>query len=277
MDSRKYNFLKAVLGDQGAEALAKAAERSESVEGVLIPRTVMAWLGVVSRFDYEGTIPGVDDAYIDFAKNEYGTWDGSVAVGHGVFPFENASLVQLAASIAVALDSNSELPEIRDVDIVRLGKSIDILVKSKYVSDAETELAKAFGAKQQGKGVTGQTRAAPAHAPLKHTGPKPPETVQPRVKQREPKKTLPKIPRKIVPPKTAMPKKKSEPHFHLTEANLKKSCSECGLQPIKNGKFVGCMCLRDLAKHIELVGENLTFHNMDADSISVVLETLGVK
>jgi hypothetical protein len=70
MDGRKFQFLKAVLGEDGAKALAKAAERAPELGNALLPRTIMAWLGVASRDDFEGTIPGVENTYLQFTKAE---------------------------------------------------------------------------------------------------------------------------------------------------------------------------------------------------------------
>jgi hypothetical protein len=287
MDTRKVEFLKAVVGDQGAAALIKAAARSVSIENVLVPRAIMAWLGVIGRFDYEGEIPGVDDTYLDFAKNEDGLYDGSIAVGDGVFPFENANGFQLAASIAVALGSDQPLDEVRDSELARLGKSIDIMAKAKMVTDLEIELAKARPGPPNPQKPQGPPTAATPQMKQPKMQVKPPKTpkgapknpIAPKAKVSLPK---PPNPAKMTPGAQQNRAFKSEKQFALNDANLLAACPECGLKLIKNEKFVGCMCLRDLAKNVALTkyeGRHyISFRTeLDADAVSVVLETLGVK
>ena len=132
MDDRKFKFLRGVLGLDGAMALTKAAERSSHIGSALLPRTILAWLGVAARSDYEGDLPGVDNTYIQFAKSE-DHYTGSISIGEVIYSFEKANLYHLAASIAVALGSDHEgiPPALRDLDIQRLGKNIDTLAKAR--------------------------------------------------------------------------------------------------------------------------------------------------
>lgn len=132
MEARKLQFLKAVLGDDGAKALARAAERAPELDHALLPRTIMAWLGVAARNDFEGTIPGVENTYLQFSKAE-SRYSGSVSVGDEVYSFEAATVLHLGACMAVALGSDHERmsPGLRDLDIQRLGKNIDTLVKAR--------------------------------------------------------------------------------------------------------------------------------------------------
>lgn len=132
MDTRKFNFLQAVLGADGAGALAKAAQRSPSLEAALLPRAIMAWLGVMARASYEGGIPGAGNSYLAFEKSE-DRYSGTVGIGETLYSFEKASLYHLGACVAVALGADHERvsPGLRDLDIERLGKSIDLLAKAR--------------------------------------------------------------------------------------------------------------------------------------------------
>lgn len=132
MEARKLQFLKAVLGDDGASALSKAAERAPELGAALLPRTIMAWLGVAARDDFEGTIPGVENTYLQFQKSE-DRYSGSVSVGDDVYSFETATVLHLGACMAVALgfDHERTSPRLKDLDIQRLGKNIDTLVKAR--------------------------------------------------------------------------------------------------------------------------------------------------
>ena len=61
MDVTRYSFLVATLGEDGATALAKAAERSPVLAPVLVPRALLSWLQLQGSA-YEGSLPGVDNS-----------------------------------------------------------------------------------------------------------------------------------------------------------------------------------------------------------------------
>jgi GNAT superfamily N-acetyltransferase len=130
MDVQRYGFLVATLGEDGAQALAKAAERWPPLAAVLVPRAIMAWLTVVD--DFEGQLPGVDNTYLSFTKAEE-AYTGTIAVGDTSYGFEAATPAHLAASIGISmgLDADDLDPALRDLDLQRLGKSIDLLVKAR--------------------------------------------------------------------------------------------------------------------------------------------------
>lgn len=132
MDDRKYKFLVGVLGQDGASALKKAGERSPELGGAIFPRAVIAWLNVAGREQFEGSLPGVEDSYLHFSKSE-GTFSGEVAVNDEVYTFEKANMVHLGACVAIALGADHEQisPRLRDLDLQKLGKNIDTIVKAR--------------------------------------------------------------------------------------------------------------------------------------------------
>lgn len=131
MDAHKFQFLREVLGTDGAAALKKASERSPALGGVLIPRAIMAWLGIAARDDFEGSIPGVDNSYLQFAKNE-DKYSGSISIGESVYSFDEASMMHVGAYMAVALGADADaVEELRDLDLQRIGRNIDTLVKAR--------------------------------------------------------------------------------------------------------------------------------------------------
>jgi len=282
VDSKKYGFLKAVLGQDGASALRKAADRLGGLEDAILPRAVMAWLSVAARGDYEGAIPGIDDSYLDFTKSANGTYSGSIAMGEGVFPFQNATSFHLAASIALSLGAEDLSDDFKDMDLVKLGKSIDIMAKAKFVSNAD-ELA---------KGAPG-----PAHLGTKDEviqGPKgvpAPQTKQ-QAKGGKPIKSPKVAPRTAKLPQAKAPALKVKlpgvkapgvalKSFALSEDSSQAGCTECGMQLIKNGNFVGCMCFKDMARHVTLSkNQGKTYISfgqaIDEDGIATILESLGV-
>lgn len=134
MDPRKLQFLQAVVGPDGAQALAKAAERAAELDQVIFPRAVVAWLENIAPFGFEGNVPGVEDAKFRFAKSEKG-FDGMVTLNGELHQFEDASIDHLAGCVAVALGLDHERMDSRakPQQLVKLGKSIDLLVKTQLV------------------------------------------------------------------------------------------------------------------------------------------------
>jgi hypothetical protein len=282
MDSRKYDFLKGTLGEVGASALANAAEHSDTVEALLMPRTVMSWLGVTQLFGWDGPLPGVEDTHLAFSKNLDNTYSGHITVGNGDFPFDDASIIHLAALVSVALGGDDPVPNIKDLDLERLGKNIDVLVKSQYVTLIEGILAK----NAEDSGGT-----SPAQIPSAQTGPAVPQLQAKRTKKIPiPKKPKNSIRVKPVPAKVSATKPRQAPKLpgakgktlKVPNATAKSECSECGSPLIKNDRFVGCMCFRDFAGEVELLKHNDNTYirfapTIDRTVASAILEALGVK
>jgi hypothetical protein len=284
MDDRKFRFLKAVLGEDGAKALAKAAERAPELEAALLPRSIMAWLGLTTRADFEGRIPGNENTYVQFTKSE-SRYSGTVTIGEEVYSFENASVMHLGACVAVALGADHERvsPTLRDLDIQRLGKNIDTLAKARV---AISELKKkAMGA--QG----GQEAPGPAAAPKEPGAPTPPAA--PELKQTIKGPTVgikPKLPK---PPKPSTPsllpeaqklpgQKGNRPQLKVTKSQADHKCPICAGTQFKAEKFTGCICFRDLAKSVKVTvvedGYSLEFKSeWDQESILTLAESMGKK
>lgn len=269
MNEAGYGFLAGVLGEDGAKALRKAAERSRELENALVPRTILAWLVTASRLNYEGEIPGAPNTYVRFEKSEQGGYNGSVAYGDEVYNFQNASLYHVAGSVALSLgiDADPVDPSLRDADLVRLGKSIDLLAKARLVVDSLKKV------EPPGQAASPrQTAAQQPDAPRKQSAiPKPPE----------------KKPQPYTPP---APKEKVEQvkpirlpgmrTLKVTKSQSERDCPECGGRLFKAETFNGCMCFRDLKKATSTrkdgEGYVLTFgKEWDSESIRVLINTLG--
>lgn len=249
MDGRKVQFLKAVLGEDGATALQKAAVRSEVLGNLLIPRTVIAWLGFAARSEYRGQIPGISNTYISFKKNEDG-FNGEISVSDEIYSFEKASLYHVAASIAVSLgaDKDKAPSAVKDIDLTRLGKSIDLLVKA--------------------RAVTKELLNKKAEPPKKIHRPEPQIRIEPSKKS-----SKPSLPRIVA--------NKQLPTLKLSEHQLDSRCPVCACSQMNSGKFVGCMCFRALSKNVKVVRNEdktlqFTFgNNWDRESVEVFLQSLG--
>jgi hypothetical protein len=91
MDGRKFQFLKAVLGDDGAKALAKAAERAPELGTRSCPGP--SWPGWASPAvtTSRAPSPAYENTYLQFTKSE-AKYSGSVSVGDEVYSFEAATI-----------------------------------------------------------------------------------------------------------------------------------------------------------------------------------------
>lgn len=129
MAFNRAKFLIQLLGADGARALAKASDRSEALGDVLVPRTIVAWLRANDAYD--GEIPG-SDQHCAFVKSEKG-FTGNVQMEPDFdYHFRNAPLTHVAGAIAVAMGMGSaSVPdEVRRLDLEKLGKNVDLMVKS---------------------------------------------------------------------------------------------------------------------------------------------------
>lgn len=99
MKASGQDFLRAVAGADGASALLEAAGRS--AEAVL-PRAVLAWLGVAGEVGHSGPLPGVASVRLELAKAGDG-YSGRVDIGGSPYDFSNADLSRVAGAVSVAL------------------------------------------------------------------------------------------------------------------------------------------------------------------------------
>lgn len=258
----KDKFITAVLGQDGYGAFKKALERSPSLNSVLAPRTIVAWLNITSRFnDYEGELPGVKNSFISFKKTEDGLFSGDVALNDGVYSFNRSNFEHLAAVVASALGLvNETIPDdLRQVDIVRLGKTIDLLVKTKVITN---ELSQSNMNKLEPMG--GMAKPAAPEAPAAPTG------KAPSANMKMPKKTI------KAPKRPAMAK----PTLKLNEKEAVKKCEVCGDPQFSGGRFKGCLCFRDLSKSVETTKTNDGWEikvgeDWDKDVITTFWEAVG--
>jgi hypothetical protein len=284
-------FLSAVLGPEGADALLKAVVRSPELGNALVPRTVFAWLSTLLG-DFEGSVPGSGTA-IALQKTESG-YHGHIGSGDSLFRFENSSIFQVVASVSVALGVTHDQvsPRIRDFDLDKLGKSIDLIAKSQFVTrelqkkEEEQKAAKQDyfiekllqGLERRKPGSLkkikekiekkGKEDKGPAHAPTPAEPPEPPTSVQPEPGPPAPKPQKPKMPK--------------VPTIKLTRSEIDSECPLCGKGQFGGSKFVGCACLGSLAKSVTTVSfeEEGAILRLDPkewgqDEIATLFESVG--
>jgi hypothetical protein len=213
MKSTVSDFLIAALGDDGAKAISRAIAKTPELENYLVPRTLLGW--TFAKSEYEGVLPGVD-LYISFNKTEKG-FTGSIGTSNTpAAPFEVPDEYRLVAEIITNMGFDFKKFEGTDLQLARLGRSIDALLKAR----------EAIAFLKAGVDLPGQTAK-----PQKPKAPGKPEqpTKQPAIGQ---KPKLPKL-----------------PVLKLEVQDADKPCKRCGGKMFKSQKFIGCMCWRDLAKH----------------------------
>lgn len=267
-NTRCRSFLVSVLGKDGARAILKAADHSSGLKGAVVPRAIQAWLGSV-KVEYSGEIPGVETSQIRFTKSE-GLFTGHIAIGDEVFKLQKSTASQTLAAVAVALDLDKDIgaPSVRDIDLERLGKSLDVLVKARALNK-EIEKEKEELEKEELEKAT--EAPGPSAAPIPPKSPIPPEPTQPKVAPETP--PTPKA-------KTARAPKPVSSVLRVTKAEADNCCPLCGGVQFRNETFTGCLCFRDLAKTAKVVtwGPQITLNlgeDWDQDAISTLLSTLG--
>lgn len=135
---KKTAFLREVLGADGAEALLKAVRRSPQLDAVLVPRAILSWTMSAASWGYQGHIPGVAGSAVTFKKSETpGLFSGSLNAYGMTVSFSDSTLYRLAAHVSEVLQAAPSPTDkrLRNLDIARLGKSIDVLVKAQLLAD----------------------------------------------------------------------------------------------------------------------------------------------
>ncbi len=231
------SFLAAVLGKDGLAALNKAIARQGDLAEVLVPRTILSFVGTVQDLSYKGEIPGLPGSLIALTKS------GGI-INTTSYTGADANRFTMAAHLAILLGvtSDSKLAKnTKNIDLTRLGKAIDLLVKSRLLRQAmeKTDLpgSTAKPTKQDGP----QAATPPQKAPKTNTA------IATNKKQKPTKK----------PPETQekVPGLKPVPTVKIPEIKIGKSeaynsqCKVCGQTQFnpKDGGFYGCICLRGLA------------------------------
>lgn len=219
MDKRVFKFLKSVLGSDGATAMRRATDKNPDLESYLVPRTFLGW--AMTKSEYEGSLPGTSDVYIQFSKRETG-YTGSIGKASSpVTPFVAENEFHLVAELIQAFGYDVGAFKGSDRSLSMLGKSVDALLKARSLTD---KLEKGIQPKVELPGTTAK--------PTMPTGPE--EAAKPT---------------NIAPKLSTKPKLPKSPMLKVAKKDLMKSCKTCSGAMFKSEKFVGCMCWRDLAKH----------------------------
>lgn len=141
MNDTSASFLEEALGKAGADALLKAVRRSPALASVLVPRAIIGWAMSAAAWEYQGFLPGRNGYGVAFRKSEKpGLYSGSITDGLNTETFTDATLYRVAAHLAVWLKAEPGPvdAQLKDLDLARLGKSIDTLAKAQLLAQATT-------------------------------------------------------------------------------------------------------------------------------------------
>ncbi len=132
----RQRLLTALVGVEGAQALAKAAVRLPELDNAMAPRALFAWLSLAGN-GYDGQVPGLDASRLALSKSESG-YSGSLAIDGTDYEFVDVSLLHVSAAVGVmaGLSEQRVDPRVRDDDLYRLGKTVDVLVRARAVVGA---------------------------------------------------------------------------------------------------------------------------------------------
>lgn len=304
MTSKAFDFIRGVLGAEGAIALKKAAERSPLLDAALLPRTVWTWLQIVDGMggSFEGGLPGCSNSYICLNKSENG-YAGVIGIdGQESYSFDRESLQHVAAGVVVALGADADHvdPALALVDLQRLGKSIDILAKSKLIS--RTLLQKSirvctecghgasskhshppdFGCEVAGCKCPGLSteKAEPPGQAAAPTAPQQQATPMQPAKQPQAQGTAVGTGKGTASNKAAKPGGAFGKSIKLPlEAISKAECRLCQEKLFRGEEFHGCLCFEDLRKSVSTVrdGQALVVNfgrGWDNEALMTLMETL---
>lgn len=313
MDPRKAQFLKAVVGDDGASALLKAAAAHPDLEWAVFPRVVMSWLEVVGLGPFSAQLPGVDGTHLDLAKAE-GGFTGCVTVGDQVYRFESQTLYHVAGGVAVALGGGEPAPPLTSPSLAKLGKSVDLLVRARTLRKAQEALEKhrSKPCAHCGKGPVDHydERNSPAgkekhkyetHAQIRdqkreERHQKMVEEMRAQYKKAEHKggakganqpgaAAAPKAPQGPQAPIPTQPKqnqqmKPRKPQLKVTKSEAQAPCRACGGLTFRGDRFVGCLCWADLAKTAKTTPVDGGYvlelgAGWDAEAVATLAESFG--
>ena len=220
-------FLKNIIGEKGIEALDALIKMSPTLKSYISPRVVIGWL----RNAKYGQIPNIPESpFSSLVKNGYG-FTGTALVKSEQYTFSNVPEEHVAAIVTLAFNEVLEPVSTKDVDIAKLAKTIDLLVKAQTKVQFE--------------------RTKPAN----NLEPMPP--VKPDTQNVQTQAVKPKLP-KLKKPVGFKPIK-------FNKSEVQNRCSVCSGRLFDNEVFVGCTCFKPLAKGVKTNCVNdqitLTFDN----------------
>lgn len=217
MHQQAKDFLLAILGPDGYQVIAKAADTYPALANALLPKAILTFFETAQASEYSGTLPG-GAGQVSLSKSE-----SKLTVESGEYALPPDDLIKMTAILLVNLNETSGIDsKVDQADIGKLSKSLDLLVKHK-TNAWLSSLSKAEA----------PAKPAAQRAPLPPNGPTPPDKGAITGKARKPK--LPMV--------TGMSKS-------FSKAKLSEPCKTCGSPQLHKrwGTFDGCVCVSKLLR-----------------------------
>lgn len=134
-------LLAALVGPEGAAALAAAAARLPGIDAAMTPRALYSWIGIAATTGYDGEVPG-SGGHLSLAKSEAGGFNGRIDFANVEYDFADSSLLHVSAVIA-SLAGLTKSADISDDHLYRLGRTVDLLVRAHTATEARLAKAEA--------------------------------------------------------------------------------------------------------------------------------------
>jgi hypothetical protein len=251
-------FLEKILGPD-YKALMPLLKTN--LEGVIVARSTVSWLR-------ESPLGDLNCGVLLLSKSETGI-TGVIEFDGSDYLFTDATPEHAAAAITLSLGVTLEKDVIKDLNLAKLGKTIDLMIKS---------INKKKGVDEPEVGKFAQ--------PIKPKLPEPALRQIPQIKTRGRITSIPNTqpqqlkpdPRAIQPP--LLPIKPGLPKIKLSEKEMGRKCDVCGRAQVSDKKFVGCSCLKGISKSVksQLVAGGLLLElgtDWDNEAALTLLEMVG--
>jgi hypothetical protein len=242
------NFLAAILGQQGADVLQKAADCLPDLEAIIVPRTVIAYLETAQRVSYEGEIPGTD-AYME---------KGELVIGDDRYDM-GADFLGAASALTLAVAGDIRIPETLDPRrVARLCKGVAALSKAKFLARIRVleDSARGSGDSSSTDSNSVSVSNGKVSISISETSAAAEDSASGLEKDAGmPGKAAPPGEPKLPTPPIAQKKAAGiggKPNTALTrsevfqKSELMKSCKTCGQTQLRGRQMVGCLCCCDV-------------------------------
>lgn len=244
-------FFDKLIGPHGVAVMSALEKSCDDLSGYITPRVIVGWL---RQSDY-GDVSLPDGCCISkLEKSGYG-YSGQSKIQDQDYEFKYASEEHVAAIITTACGQTLSKCSTKDLDLAKLAKTIDLLIKATKLQYERTQRVQ----------------------PLEPDGFVPPTTTQPK---QVAKPTIPQLNKPIkkiaIQTQWTKPKRKK---LTVWKSETSKPCSLCGQTLFENNKFVGCTCFKPLAKNITSSDDKLTItmefdNDIDQDAMLALIGAL---
>lgn len=128
MNSKFKAFLEGIIGSNGKNIVDKLCSNDEALTSVLLPRTLLSYTTMISGLDkYEGEIPGIPNSKIN-------TLAKTITIKGEVYDLVDTLNTAALLAVQLELDTETVADQIDRNKLAVLGKTLDILTKTHFLS-----------------------------------------------------------------------------------------------------------------------------------------------